>query len=96
MNRFFCRSLYHYSGGGNGPANLAAGGDKALNEFTINNTGNLTGSNLFVQFETTTSQSGFQQALIDSVVVQVIPEPSTFATLLGGVGALVLLRRPRA
>lgn len=74
------------------PANPAAG---AINVGNLSYTfiGDTTGD-LYVQLNagTTGTGNGFRQAIADNVLVT-IPEPS--AALLGGLGALALLRRRR-
>lgn len=83
--------------GGSQLASLAAANpvEGAINSITLAHTLTSDASDLVVRFEAGTAGSGFEQAIIDNVVVdlQSVPEPSS--ATLGCIGMLALLRRKR-
>jgi hypothetical protein len=66
-----------------------------MNGSTTLGTYNMSGTGLTTSYITFSANSG-QISGIDNLVIQTVPEPSTTAALLGGIGVLGLLRRRRA
>ncbi len=95
-----------------GPASIATSGVGSINltigktvtgysitqsAFGVDSSGTLTtGTDIFNTIAFSMNNAGAYSVALDNIQVSVVPEPTTFAMMLGGLGALILMRRRRA